>query len=400
MLFSIFNNFLLGNQFVGMELFSSKEEEGIALLHVERKKKELQLVHKEKRKNFQDVLINLNKKTPVFLTINNSQIIHKEVEGIESVDSKLLHKAFPHINKDDFYYEIWRFHSKSIIAICRKDYLEQILNQFTKHKIIVAGISLGVCAISQISAFLKESEIVLNHHKISLIETETMIASVENSTINYNINGLEIQNNYLIGFASILQHILGHNKNSGNLTSKNKFLIDSFYQGAFFDKILKLSVFVLFILLLINFFIFNNYYKKSEELASSVSVSKILIEKIKTTKSRLKNKEKKINEILSSSQSKSSLRINEIIKDLPYTVLLDELVYCPLEKNIKQEEPIKFQTEAILISGKTTNANDLTNWIERLSKLKWIKSTTIVHFGKNENEDSVFTLKLKLNEAK
>ena len=94
--------------------------------------------------------------------------------------------------------------------------------------------------------------------------------------------------------------------------------------------------------------------------------------------------------------------VNELVKDLPNSILLNELVYHPLKKNIKIEEALVFESDVVTLSGITTNAKELTNWFEQIGTKSWVKSTDIVHFGKNENNQSVFTLQvnLKPNEIK
>jgi len=72
------------------------------------------------------------------------------------------------------------------------------------------------------------------------------------------------------------------------------------------------------------------------------------------------------------------------------------LVFHPLEKKIKADEPILIQENSITISGTTVDNASLTSWIEKLGKLKWISQTVITHFGKNEQNETVFSLKLTL----
>lgn len=393
---------LLGTQFVGVELYCLNSEDGIAVLHIKKKAGELLIENKEKRSSIDNLTNRPNKELPIFLTINNNQVIHKEIDTAEGIDAKLLHKAFPNIKLEDFYYQIWRLDQKSIIAICRKSYIEELLQQFKDLKLSITSISLGVCGLSQITDYVDSKIINTNSQSID-IDKESIINSNQDSLVKtYNINGLEIQNTYLLGFCSVLQKIVPNKDLSGSVDLINEKLYDNFYQNSFFRKGLRFMIFTLLGILLINFFLFNFYYKKSIESSSDVLANKDMTTQIKQVKQRLKEKEAKLKNSTNFFDSKSSFLVNELVKDLPNSILLNELVYHPLKKNIKLEEALVFESDVVTLSGITTNAKELTNWFEQIGTKSWVKSTDIVHFGKKENNQSVFTLQvnLKPNEIK
>lgn len=394
---------LLGNQFVGIELFSLNGEEAIAQVFVQKKKGELYIENKEMRGDYDHFKIKAEKGNPVFLTINNSQIIQKEIEGVENNDSKLLYKAFPNLKVDDFLYEIWRIETSTVVCICRKNYIEELLKKFGEREISISGITLGVCGISSIKDFVVESKINTNNQSL-YFENDTLILNpIENNIVKtYDINGLDVENTYLLSFTSVLQNLLNSNKTTGTIKIFNTELFSNFKQNSFFRKGLKLMVYSLLVLLLVNFFFFNYYFKKANESSTTIVANKSLIEEIKSTKERVKNKEEKLGSNSGYSGVKNSFLINEIVKNIPNSVLLSELTYHPIEKKVKENEKIVFQNDIILISGTTNNPKELTLWFENLEKLNWIKESTILHFGKNEENQTIFTLKLNIdtNEAK
>lgn len=387
---------LLGTQFVGIELYCLNSEDGIAVLHIKKKAGELLIENKEKRSSIEKLTNIPNKEFPVFLTINNNQVIHKEIDTAEGLDAKLLHKAFPNIKLEDFFYQIWRLDQKSVIAICRKSYIEELLQQFKDLKLSITSINLGVCGLSQIIDYVDSKIINTNSQSID-IDKESIINSNQDSLVKtYDINGLEIQNTYLLGFCSVLQKIVPNKNLSGSVDLINEKLYDNFYQNSFFRKGLRFMIFTLLGILLINFFLFNYYYKKSIESSSDVIANKDMINQIKQVKQRLKDKEAKLKNSTNFFDSKSSFLVNELVKDLPNSILLNELVYHPLKKNIKIEEALVFESDVVTLSGITTNAKELTNWFEQIGTKSWVKSTDIVHFGKNENNQSIFTLQVNL----
>ena len=55
-MFSKLDKILLGNQFVGLEIFTENGEDGFAMVCVEKKKNELFIAHKEKQNNISERL--------------------------------------------------------------------------------------------------------------------------------------------------------------------------------------------------------------------------------------------------------------------------------------------------------------------------------------------------------
>lgn len=111
------NNFLLGKQYIAVEHFTLNSEDKVALLLVENKKEGLVISKKDRVSYNGTIAEKWDPKLPFFLIINSNQVIQKEVSGIDPLDEKLLHKSFPNTNWDEFYYEIWRVKTKSVIAI-------------------------------------------------------------------------------------------------------------------------------------------------------------------------------------------------------------------------------------------------------------------------------------------
>lgn len=393
---------LLGNQFVGVELFSINGEDAVAQIFVEKKKDELLITNKEMRSNYDHFKEKPSKGIPVFLTINNSHTIHKEVEGGEKNDSKLLYKAFPNLKVEDFFYEIWRLESVAVIAICRKSYVNDLLHNFKEKQIAISGISLGVCGVATIKNFIEESIVKTNGQTISLEDETTIVNPNENNLIKAcNINGLEVENTYLLSFTSVLQNLVP-NTTSGSITEFNTTLFADFKQNSFFRNGIKWAVYSLLAMLLINFFLFNYYFKKANETSTTIVANKSLIEEIKSTKERIKNKEEKLGNNNGYLGIKNSYLINELVKNVPHSVLLSELTYHPIEKKMKEDEKIAFESDKIILAGTTNSPTELTNWFEELDELDWIENSTILHFGKNEENQTLFTLQLKIdtNESK
>ncbi len=392
-----FKNKILGSQFIGLEFFSEKGGNSIAMLEIKKKKNELFITHFEKR----DDLVNLKSKPasgiPCFVIINNSQVLLKEIDSVEDNDSKLLYNAFPNLKTEDFYYEIWRTDVKAIIAICRKNYVSEIIEKCSENEINICGLSLGVNSLSNILAFAQEKKFQTNSQIIDLNSDQLIKPSDKKRVQIHEINGLEVQDTFLLCFSGMLGIILNQTNSLGNITILNDSLSDSFYQSGFFKKGLRFTVYFLLTILLINFLLFNHYYKKSNNIANTLTANENLSLKISNLEEKIKTKEEKIKTNFSPNNSKSSFIISKLVINIPNSILLSELTYHPLSEKIKADTEIKIIPDEVIISGKTTSPTELTKWIDIINTIKGVKKTIITQFGKNENNESMFSITLKLN---
>lgn len=390
-------NILLGKRYIGIEHFSLDTEEMIAVLLIEKKKEELIITKKDKVSYSETLPEKWDKSLPFFLIINTNQIIQKEVQGIDTQDEKLLHKAFPNTNWEEFYFEIWRLKTKSLVVISRKIYVNELLFNYQKQGISISGITLGVCSIGEIIKYSEGNELLTNHQTISWSEENPIITTnIANLNTNYNINDLPIQNSHLLAFSGMLRLLLNGTVNTGNLIDYSHELHENYNQRSFFSKGLKVMIGVLLTILLINFFAFSHYYKLVEETSESLLLSNSSLEEVNKTRQRIQSKEQKVKNVIAITSSQSSLIINEITKRIPQSVLLTELIYHPLEKKIKTEEPIATQEKIVILSGTTIDNVPLTLWIESLEQLKWIEKVVITRFGNNDLDETEFSIKIIL----
>ncbi|TEB41551.1 hypothetical protein D0809_24950 [Flavobacterium circumlabens] len=88
--------------------------------------------------------------------------------------------------------------------------------------------------------------------------------------------------------------------------------------------------------------------------------------------------------------------INEIVKEIPSSILLTELIFNPLEKKIKAGEAVLTTDKSITVTGTTLSNDDFTHWIENIEKIKWIDKVLIAHFGKNDANETEFSIKIRL----
>lgn len=386
---------LTGSRYVGIEHFSREGKvhlvSGIVI------KKREGVVIEEPHFSDSDITSSItDKQLPFVLVINTSQVIQKEVASVDLSDDKLLQKTFPSLDRGEFYYEIWRHTANSIIAVARKDYVEGVISDYLKLGISIAKVSLGITAASSIEVYLKGEEWLTNSHTISLESERTFSLLPIASDDVYTINGLEITNRTLLLFSSVLGEIVGSKSTTGNILIRNGQLKDGFLQNRFFSKGLKMGLGLLLLILLVNFFAFTHYFKKSEEISEAIQVNKSSMENIAQAKARIKIKEERLELVSDISASRATVILNDITKAVPGGIVLDELDLNPLQEKIKEGEGIKFQEHTINIQGSTIHGSEFSAWLEKLERMSFTDKIIITKYGKNDKGRDVFSIKLIL----
>ena len=210
---------------------------------------------------------------------------------------------------------------------------------------------------------------------------------------------MRIKGEDLVSFSGIVS-FLSSDLGIGSINELNKKIKNSFLQERLFKLLSRITVFGLLFILLINYLFFTHYFDKYQELTIKSQQEMMNHSKLEALKKSVLEKEKKLKEIALSSSEKITLKVNNISKSIPNTILLEEFKYQPIEKKGNNEKLTLFKENKIEIKGITISNHDFTSWIETLSQESFVKKVTIIDFGKNENKELLFTISISLNEIK
>lgn len=388
---------LYGNRFCGLEHTSKGEGESIIVSVVKQSKKELNQEFTFELNSIKDVSEKLTKNQHTFLVINNQNVLSKITHSEQSDAQKLVYKSFPNINIEDFYFEVLSENQIHFISICRKDYVDAIIQEYSKQKVLITSISLGNSIISTIKSFIKEQDIFTSNALVSI--EDGYIKSIDKTLTEnkfYEINGLRVSNCEVLSFSGAIQSVLKNNYTTANLAVKHHVLLNEFKQVRFFSQFLKFSgVFILGILL-INFLFFNHYFNEVNELQEVTSINESAKQRIIVLNESVSKKQKLANDLLKSNGSRSSFYVNSIMNSLPETIQLSDYEYQPLIKRIKLEKPITLDAKVITVSGRSNDSKLFSNWIVELEEINWINKVDIINYGLALNLVPDFEIRINL----
>lgn len=399
MLKKVIRNIIQGKLYCAVEHSIIQQKMQINYLFLKKRKSEFIVEKKGICIVYSDLFKFFKKNQHLFLIINNEQVLTKSIIGKHN-SQKAVQIAFPNLNRDDFYYEAYQNETNTFVSICRKEYVDGIIKQYEEANLNVIDFSLGNLTGIQLLSFVDEKEIHTSNAILSIKNNElTNIKRAEEEFQKiYTINDLEVDNNSVLGLGGVLSYYTGQILTQKSFSEKINLLQENFKQKINFDLGLKASLSFIFILLLFNFLIFSNYRDKINIINSEIEVNENYKGNLLSLKEEVDKKKKIIDEITSSETSKVSLYLDKIGASIPNKILLNQIYYQPLLKNIKKDKEIQYQSKQILIKGESTNGAVFSKWVTSLEKENWIKTITLVNYGTGKKTTTEFKLKITLLE--
>lgn len=368
------------------------------LLLLQKKKNELQIKQKEQFSSFENVVKALETQKHLFLIINNTNVLSKEVENINNDTVRIVHNTFPNINLNDFYYEVLTTNKKSFVVICRKNEVDAIIKEYQKNGISIIGFSLGNISAQNLLPFINENGIKTSNSIISIKDKQ--IQSIDKKVIsesNYSINNLEVSNSDILPLSGVLSYYLQDNVLNGLEEERTALQKDFQQKKAFTLSLYGMLGFILAILL-VNFLFFSSYRSDINQLTSEIQLNESYKKQLLQLQEQVSQKEKLLKGLQSVSNSKVSLYLDKIASEIPNTILLSELKYQPLEKRIKKDKQIQLEENVIIIAGSSKKDTNFNAFVEVLGQKKWIDTVTILSYGKEKNTDNAFEISLKIKD--
>lgn len=397
MLKNLIKNIRYGSTYGAIELTDNDVGEKLVLLVLKKVKNEFEIKIKNEFTSIKEVANSINNEQHLYLVVNNNQVLSKSIIK-ELNNDKAVQLAYPNIKTSDFYYEILQLKEKTIVSICRKDYVHNLIKKYQEQQLNIIGFNLGNSSITQLLPFIENSTLLSSN--ASFVKTNNQPTSIEfhknsNDTL-YSINGIEISNKYVLTLASTIGYFINNTITENNFQKFNASINKQYFQKRIFNLGLKIGVVLLFISLLINFLLFDYYNKNIESLSQKAQINQSYKDQLLLLNTEISNKKKLVDEIINSSTSKTSLYFDEIGMNIPNTILLNSIDYQPILKNIEENKKIILNYNTILIKGSSSNGLHFSNWIKSLEILDWVKSVAIVNYGSEKNKKTTFEIRIIL----
>lgn len=391
---------LFGKQTFGVSLaLKPGEDWEVDLVEIQRSRKEIKIVDKgDAIRTTEDLWAKLPAHAKISLNLSGAGILIKEVntDQLEHGIANIL----PNVKPEEFIFQTLNLkNDKSVVAMMRKDLLSSIVKEFSQRNIWVVDLCLGPVGMQIIgSLFANNTEqIHLPGMKLGIEEGRFthFKKSEERYSGYYSVAKEDLQWNQLLPFAAAVSSVATvHTKNQADeidMLSKEFFARQLIRKGSF------LALMLLFLMVLINFVVFDSLRGKQAQLSSQVETGKNLLIKLDALRNNFSQKEDFLKKSGLNKRSRLSFYADRLAADLPAEVRLTLMEINPMIKKIRKGKEINFGSGLIMVKGETMHPLELNRWIQNLKTEKWVaKLEKQEYFLKQKNKPAEFVIEISV----
>jgi Tfp pilus assembly protein PilN len=342
-------------------------------------------------KNIEELANHITPKTYLALNIVGKGVLTKQLEKVEHIDQNNFTHILPNGTFNDFYIQNFISGEQSFVSIIRKSEADKWIGQLIKHGFTPLILSLGAFPIESVLQQLNvyDSEFIFDGHIIQFNEQHNWVSSKYNAsavtTFPLKIESEAIDEKLLLPYAVAFQTVLADRL---NLIHANVDQLDAKFQNTIANKKIRakalITLLVIFILLLANFFLFSFLNTSNNELSEKLNLSAQSTNDLRDINEQVKNKEALLKEMgWDQGINKSSL-IDQLAALLPPDVLWREFSIAPIDPSAERtQKKVRFMDDRISIVGTSDKIIPVNEWIARVKTKKWVKNVQLDSYTYN-----------------
>lgn len=373
-------------------VIKKENDENYYVLSIQKKGNKIAILSNRFFSNFEEFSSRIETKLPVLLVIDGKGVLNKKIDFNNETDLNWQ----KNIDFNTIYYTKIKSEYSNFISFSRKSNIQDTITKFQNTNFQLIDVYLG----SFISCLLYDSiekEIIHSGDLLLTFKDKKLIdfSKIEIPKRNvYTISKDDISNEVLPLYGAVIDFFLKTNeveKTKIESLNSEEFI----YKKAF--NYFGIFTLVFFLTSLLISYLFLQYYgAKIAELNIQNVYSSQSYKKLKALE---KEKEKQLVILNQSGALSPNFLTNytyDLVKDVPAAVKLTEINCIPIDKEVKTEKRIGFDTNIIFVQGQTLDETSINNWLERLKKISWIKKFEIVNLKKDKKNVSQFEIKINI----
>lgn len=380
------NNIITIREVVGLDIHFM-EEGGMIIsgVHLKvQKGKVVKLKAIERIAHFKDLKLPLN--IPVAVTLNGKGVLMRTNKG--KATENLVSSWFPGVNPQDFLYTLHDVEGEDNMAyIARRTFVEDVIKEMNEAGIRVVSLTLGTGPVNTVLPFMYRGLIVLNtptlkldisEKKIIAIKQEQYLHAVykeiEIGEMHYNTNQV-----LALGAALSLLSLPADRVHSDIKTSEISYLQKDYVYYKLFRFTGWAVLITLLTLLLTNFFVFNHYYTKNNELVQSNSLINAQLDNSLEGNARVDSSYNFFMRSGWSRNTKHGYFADRIAALVPPTVSLTGLQAAPLQESVGMNDYI-FSQDKIWVSGTSADPTELETFSRAIKNINGVQAVAIKNY--------------------
>jgi Tfp pilus assembly protein PilN len=393
------SKFVKGNEIAGISI--TLADNGTLLIDgciLAKKKNKVILVDAFFLENLEGIKDRLSKNTPINLHIDGKGVIHKQVDSASTDIKKILPNADISNLYMDSHEPINGAYYKSIV---RKSAVDAVIQELQKQGFVIQSIAIGPQSYFSFKELFPELPHIIHTRKSTyqLNSSGEIIIHSENPEQNNSVDIANEQLNMyeLIPYLSALLFFI----NPVNLEDNKEYLPQLNFENFIYKKLFGYARWgvlgFFFILLLLNYFIFDSISRKTTVLQTESQSNNQLITEIRALTRELEQKETMILESGLSSQSQFSLLADKIGLSVPRHIALMAMSFSPIAEQLREGEEIQVVKKTVLIEGSARNSLELNDWLKILRKENWIEKIDILNYEHDYGDKyGTFEIRIKI----
>lgn len=405
-----FENMLKSKSAAGLEVIVLPDGSYQLYLIILKKQQTTLVTEKQSKElsSFSEVQQLIDPKVPLILIINGKGIVHRKVHNNENdTAASLLNKLLPNANADDFVIQQTPVNAQEVfVSVIRTNALNDLINELVNHRLTnLSACFLGPFAVANLIPLLENTAIQNEHlhlHNFRLQIREQQITAIDITTES-PVNQIRIGNDLLpsqllIAFAAALSYFTGNQNDISNSGLLNQ-LKEEFSQKQKFELRGWAILISAFVILMINYFVFENYRNRNKEMNAELELTQAALQRYDTLKTDYDKKKQFLEQNGLLENSRTSYYADRLAKELPASVQLTGLNIHPLKKKNPGEEDkgFLFENKLIHVAGNCRRNTELNEWMKKMKKQDWTEDVVLLNYTQdNMNENGIFLIEIKL----
>lgn len=338
----------------------------------------------ERVTNFKD--LQLPKNIPVSVTLNGKGVLMRANKG--RATENLVSSWFPGVNPQDFLYTLHDIESEDNIAyIARRTFVEEAVTEMNEAGVRIMALTLGTNPVNTVLSFMYRGIIEINTPTLKLDINEKKIIAVKQEPYRQavykeiEIGEMHYNTNQVLALGAALNFLSvpADRVHSDIKTSEISYLQKDYVYYKLFQFTGWTVLITLLTLLLVNFFVFNHYYTKNNELVQNNSLINAQLDNSLEGNAQV---DSSYNFFMRSGWNritKHGYFSDRIAALVPPTVSLTGLQAAPLQESVGMNDYI-FNQDKIWVSGTSADPTELETFSRAIKNINGVQAVAIKNY--------------------
>jgi hypothetical protein len=347
-----------------------------------------------------------DKGLPFVLCVDGKGILSRKLNiAVEDLDVTTPSRIIPNANAEDFYFEgIPVSETSSIVTMMRRSMIDETLEKIKAKGIFITELHLGPLVIGTLASVLignsDTKEIEFRKHKL-IVAKEGIIEVSLQSAVGSQQSAVEIVDEKLLTIAGACSYFSGWvdsvgksfclpvTESKSEFGEKKKFGFYAMAMVAFF-----------LCTLLLNFFVFQHYHNRQQELESQIGWQENALKSYEELKTGMTEKMNFAMESGILSPDNLAWMGDQLASTVPAEIKLTRMNVFPLEKKMEDgDEHSSFNKHIISVRGQTASGSAINEWIKGIKQKDFVSEVSLTNYKQDdENLKGQFNLEIRLKQ--